>query len=282
MPALNGVKNSVANKAKKKGKNPMLLAIMISIILSVLVTLLLVLCAWKFVLEDKVYSAYSEQSDAGGYQVYKASRDIAQGEDINGAIEVITIPGSLMVSDALVSGSNTSGLKASTAISANTIIVNDDVYNPTTQDIILPSTREVYIDYLETPGVVTGDFIDIRLKVYSNSSGDVYKDSIVCSKKLVLDKTESGSVELLLSESEILNINSAVVEASMAEYGADLYVTKYVDPANQPKATVTYSGNGKQYSDAELKQAQERLKEIQSGKDNYSYPEINSNREGEE
>lgn len=275
MPALNGVKNSVANKAKKKGKNPILLAVLISIILSVLVTILLMLCAWKLVLEDKVYSAYNEQSNSGGFQVYKASRDIAQGEDINGAIEVITIPGSLMVSDALVSSSDTSGLKASTAISANTIIATDDVYNPTTQDIILPSTREVSIDYLETPGIVTGDFIDIRLKVYSDASGEVYKDSIVCSKKLVLDKAESGSVELLLSESEILNINSAVVEAATAGNNAELYVTKYVDPANQPKATITYSGSGKQYTDVEIEQAKERLKEIQSGKDSYNYPDIN-------
>lgn len=274
MAAINGVKKSSVVK-KAKGKNSGKKVITITVLISVLATLLTVAIAWKFEIEDRMYDKFLVESKAGQSQALRALRDIAPGESIDGAVEVVEVPGNLVISNALPINVDTNNLRASGTIVSNAIITTNNIYDPMTQDIVLATSRQVDVDYLETPGVNEGDYVDIRLKVYQDNSSETYKDEIVCAKKEILYKNEQGSIELMLSESEILNLNSAVVEAVDQTHTAKLYVTKYVDPANQPKAQVTYTGKGIQYTQDEILEAQNRLKAMQSGEGSYSSPEVN-------
>lgn len=276
MAAINGVKkSSVVKKAKGKDSGKGKKVIVITVLISILLTLLTVAVAWKFEIEDRMYDKFLVESKAGQSQALRALRDIAPGESIDGAVETVEVPGNLVISNALPSNVDTANLRASGTIVANALITNNNTYNPITQDIVLATSRQVDVDYLETPGINEGDYVDIRLKVYRDNSSDTYKDEIVCAKKEILYKDMQGSIELMLSESEILNLNSAVVEAVDQTHTAKLYVTKYVDPANQPKAQVTYTGKGIQYTQEELAEAQNRLKAIQLGEGEYSSPEVN-------
>lgn len=274
MAAINGVRKSSVVK-KTKGKDSGKKVIAITVIISILCTLLAVVAVWKFELEDRMYDKFLVESKAGQSQALRALRDIAPGENIDGAVEIVEVPGNLVISNALPTNVDTSNLRASGTIVSNAIITSTNTYDPVTQDIVLATSRQVDVDYLETPGVNEGDYVDIRLKVYKDNSSETYKDEIVCAKKEILYKDQQGSIELMLSESEILNLNSAVVEAVDQTHTAKLYVTKYVDPANQPKAQVTYTGKGIQYTNEEILEAQERLKQMQSGEGGFSSPEVN-------
>lgn len=261
MAAINGVKKSAVVK-KQKGKYGGGI-IAITAVISVLLTVLAVALFWKLYYETKVKDTVILELQQGQYQAYKATRDISSGEYIDGAIEVVTVPSSLVTPNALSSGSDTSVLRASGNIAANTIITTQNTYDPEMQDAMLSSSRIVQIDYLKTPGADVGDYIDIRLKVYKDNDMDTYRDDRVCSKKEILSKDENGNIELMLSESEILNINSAVIEATNPDQDGSVYVTKYIDPANQPKAPVNYDGKGVSYTADELREAQNKLKENQ-------------------
>ena len=83
-----------------------------------------------------------------------------------------------------------------------------------------------------------------------------------------------------------MNLNSAIIQAADTDDGkrGEIYVGKYVDPANQEKATITYQGKGVNYTDEELAEAQQRLQDqLNSGSsmeindsDDMNYSEDNS------
>lgn len=255
MAAINGVKKSAVVK-KGAGKRK---AVIFASAVSVLVTLLIAVTAWKFVWEGKVYDRFLLEAGEGSARAYKALRDIAPGEGIDELVAVTDVPGNLAVSNALTVGTDLSGLKASGSIAMNAIITNENTYDPEMQDVKLNTSREIEIDYLKTPGIEEGDYVDIRLRKYGAAEG--YRDEIVCSKKEIFYKDEAGNIRLMLSESELLNINGAVMETAYGQL-AEIYVTKYVDPANQSKASVTYTGKGIAYTEAEIKEAQQKLREM--------------------
>ena len=78
----------------------------------------------------------------------------------------------------------------------------------------------------------TGDYIDIRFELPTG------QDYIVLSKKEVINTNES-TVWLNVNESEILLLNSAMVEAWTIT-GTKLYAIEYVDAGMQDSAKVTY------------------------------------------
>lgn len=264
MAAINGVKKSSVVKKKKSGKFGAL-AVVMTVLITLLLTLLAVVAFWKYYYQEKVTNQVIVQMEAGQQKAYKAIREIESGEYLDGAVEEVVIPSSIKSSELIPLGTDLSLLKASGNIAPNSLITVRNSYDPELQNPILEKTRIYWIDYLDTPGVEVGDFIDIRIKTYKEGDENSYQDSIVASKIEILSKNERGDIQIRLSESDLLNLNSAVIEAAGRRVGDDkiegeIYVGKYVDPANQPKAAVTYNGKGISYTQEELREAQEILR----------------------
>lgn len=261
MPAVNGVKK-VTVSGTQKGKVGILVPILTAII-AILLTAIGFISFWKFYYEENYRDQIILEQSAGMHQAYVASRDISSGEYLDGALTLVTIPSSLVTTDLISTSESLSDLKASRDIAANTLVSTKNSYNPKMQNPILEKTRTYTINYLSTPGIQTGDFIDIRLKLYRNNNEATYSDTIVCSKLEIINKDDSGTIQLQLSESDILNLNSAIIQAADTDDGkrGEIYVGKYVDPANQEKATITYQGKGVNYTDEELAEAQQRLQD---------------------
>lgn len=259
MPAINGVKNSPVVK-NKQGKVSVL-AVVLSVVVSILITAAGFLVFWNFYYQENFTNQVIVQLESGETKAYRAVRDIAAGEYLDGAVEEVVVPSTLISSDLLLASDSLANLKASGAIAANSLITEKNSFDPELQNPVLESTRIYTVDYIDTPGVEVGEFIDIHLKVYSDEGGvESYQDNIVCSKVEILSKNESGVLQMRLSEADILNLNSAVIEATSKDVHGEIYVGKYVSPATQHKAPVTYDGKGIEYTYQELLEAQNQLK----------------------
>ncbi len=122
--------------------------------------------------------------------------------------------------------------KANTIISQSMIaraddVISDDVRKAEYNTVILP------ID------LMTGDYVDIRLMFPSG------QNFIVVSKKIVTIPDVNGeyipnTIQMDLSEEEILAMSSAIVEDWMMQGSAMLYATKYVEAGLQEEAIPTY------------------------------------------
>ena len=272
MPAINGVRNSAVVK-NKKGKTSVL-AVVFGVIIAILLTAAAFLIFWNFYYQEEFTNQVIVQMEAGEQKAYRAVRDIVSGEYLDGAVEEVVVPSSLISSDLLTVGDDISGLKASGNISANSLITEVNSYNPIYETPVIDSTRQYVIDYIETPGISAGDYMDIRLKVFTEDGGvSSYKDYIVISKVEVIDKNESGELTLNLTESEILNLNSAVIQAASQDTEGQIYTGKYVSPATQAKHIVTYDGAGAEYTEEELREAQEILRQ-QMGEDDQTTSDV--------
>lgn len=270
MSAINGVKKSAV--VKKQGVHKKGVSIAVASTISVLATTLVIASAWKLHFEEQYRDSLIVESSMVGQSVaYRAIRDISPGESISDAIEQVDVPGYLTVGNAIKSSDDIGNLRASGIIVANSIITTDNCFNPETQDVTLASSRQIQISGLDTPGVNSGDYIDIRLKQSNN--GEVIKDDVVCSKKLVISKDANGNIGIMTSEAELLNLNSALAETSLSENGiyTELYTVKYVDPANQPKSEVTYIGNGKNLIGSELIELQNTA---EAGENKFTQPTV--------
>ena len=272
MPAINGVRNSAVVK-NKKGKTSVL-AVVLGVIIAILLTAAAFLIFWNFYYQEEFTNQVIVQMEAGEQKAYRAVRDIVSGEYLDGAVEEVVVPSSLISSDLLTVGDDISGLKASGNISANSLITEVNSYNPIYETPVIDSTRQYVIDYIETPGISAGDYMDIRLKVFTEDGGvSSYNDYIVVSKVEVIDKNESGDLTLNLTESEILNLNSAVIQAASQDTEGQIYTGKYVSPATQAKHIVTYDGAGAEYTEEELREAQEILRQ-QMGEDGQATSDV--------
>lgn len=268
MSAINGVRKS--SVVKKQGAHKKGVIIAFTSTVSILATALVITGAWKLHFEEQYRNNIMLETSLAGQSVaYRAIRDIAPGENISGAIEQVDVPGYLTVGNAIQSSDDINDLRASGSILANSIITTDNCFNPETQDVTLSSSRQIQISGLNTPGVSAGDYIDIRIKQSSN--GEVIKDDVVCSKKQILSKDANNNIGIMVSEAELLNLNSALAELSDKDIVTEVYTVKYVDPANQPKSEVTYVGNGSSLTASELLELQ---KSTESGENEYSQPTV--------
>lgn len=278
MPAINGVKKKSTSLKRNQGSTSGL-SVFIAVVITAIVTLGVVFGLWKFVLQEKVYNSFVSETSNTEASVYVATRDILPGESIADAISLEQVPTNVAVSDALVMGSEITDLRASRTILARGIVTSTNTYDPATQDTVLTSSRFLTVGGLDSTNIDVGDYVDIRLEKSRNSgSSTSYEDWIVVAKKEILGKGVDGSLIMMLSESEIMNLNNAVLEAQAAnmselQEAADVYLAKYVDPVNQPKAKVTYTGAGSKYTQAELEEAQERIANITNGEEEYEHPE---------
>ena len=124
--------------------------------------------------------------------------------------------------------------KANTIMSQSLVarsneIATDDVRQQEYNTVVLP------ID------LTTGDYVDIRLQLPNG------QDFIVISKKRVTIPDVGGefltdTVQMNMSEDEILSLSCAIVEAYKIE-GTKLYATKYTDAGMQQASSPTYVVN---------------------------------------
>lgn len=122
-------------------------------------------------------------------------------------------------------------MKANTVLTRELVAQSDEV---NTDDV-----RVQEFNMITLPATLeTGDFVDIRLRMPNGV------DYIVVSKKEVTIPDVAGipstdTIEVKMSEDEILTMSNAIVEAYIMK-GSELYATKYTDPGNQTKSTPTY------------------------------------------
>lgn len=125
-------------------------------------------------------------------------------------------------------------MKANTVITNSLISLSDELQ---TDDL-----RQQEYNILSLPtDLITGDYVDVRFMLPSG------QDFIVVSKKKVsIPMTDgiylSDTVQINLTEDEILSMSSAIVEAVQLN-GSKLYATKYTDPGIQIAAVATYPVN---------------------------------------
>ncbi len=125
-------------------------------------------------------------------------------------------------------------MKANTVLASSFIARSDDI---DTADV----RQQEYNSFVLPVDLFTGDYVDIRLLLPSG------QDYIVTSKKMVTVPDVDGeyladTVQMKMSEDEILTMSNAIVEAYKIE-GAKLYATKYTDAGSQDASTPTYVVN---------------------------------------
>jgi len=130
---------------------------------------------------------------------------------------------------------------AKVAMKANTVITPQLIVR--SDSIITDDVRKEEFNMITLPiDLMTDDYVDIRLMTPSG------QNFIVVSKVQVdIPINDDGTyvpdtIRVDLREDEILAMSSAIVEAYGLK-GAKLYVTKYIDPANQQAAMPTYTPN---------------------------------------
>lgn len=124
-----------------------------------------------------------------------------------------------------------------------TIVTEDMVYISNNEnDTRINDTLRLYdIVGLTLPAnLKEGDVIDVRFLHPS------LPDFIVLSKKRV-EKADTDTIWLKLSESEIIMLSSAIIESYLIK-GSKMYATIYTDPGVQKASKITYPMNDRLYS----------------------------------
>lgn len=123
----------------------------------------------------------------------------------------------------------------------DTLLTKSMLIDPNLDETVIDSSRVLEINYVvNNQNLKEGDFIDIRLKKYSEEDPLNCHDYIVVTKKKVL-QNDGSSIYLKLNEDEIQKLGIAAVDAvAKDDLEGELYSTVYVDPYNQEKAVVNY------------------------------------------
>jgi len=166
-------------------------------------------------------------------EVEIVTRDIQSGELIRtNDLETRKIPKSVIADEALLSKELINGKIAKVDLPQNSPVTASVIYEDevTTRDI-----RNQEFGLIELPiKLKQNDYVDVRIKLPSG------QDYIVLSKKRVED-LQNGTVWYQMSEKEILNMSSAIVDAYIND--ASIYALTYVEPGIQEKAYTTYPAN---------------------------------------
>lgn len=104
-----------------------------------------------------------------------------------------------------------------------------------TNNLVDGNAREAEFNtFLINSNIKENDFVDVRI-VFPNG-----EDYVVLSKKSMKQvNLESNNCFLWLTEDEILNMSSAIVDAYLYT-GSKLYTTKYIEPNLQDASRITY------------------------------------------
>lgn len=224
------------NPMQRKARNSFLLGMLVMLLIAGVVIALLFMQLMK---KNKKEQEELQQS----VKVYVLNKDVSSGQKITTDMLVQrTVNKSLVPSNATgdISSLVEQEIVAKVSMKANTVITSELVSksdNVITNDV----RREEYNMFVLPMDLQTGDYVDVRIMF---PSGQNY---IVVSKKEVEIPVIGGinsddTIWMNLSEDEILNISSAIVEAYQVK-GSKVYVTKYTDPGMQEAATPTYPAN---------------------------------------
>jgi hypothetical protein len=219
------------NPMQKKARNAFLLGVILTMII-----VLIAAAAFYFLVYKK--GTITTSSNEKIVYAYRLTQDVKFGGDITSAmVEPVTVSekvapvgtfnskvqsGNKWTDQSYIPNKAKVDLKAGTILSSEvtyTEEVGNDVRLAEYNMITLPTTLQI------------GDTIDIRLKLGNG------QDFVVISQKQV-KSILGNTVGMNLSESEILMMNSAIVEAYVMK-SANLYAIQYID-GSQKEATKTY------------------------------------------
>lgn len=233
------------NPMQRKANNSFLLGILITLLITGVIIVLLLMQVSKLNAEKKA-------NDAKKVYAYVITEEVKSGTEIE-ASHVQGVEVSLGSTSEVIYSSKTkdgkgndiadltgallpTGLKAKVDLHPGTIVTSDITYE---DELVANDVRKQEYNIVTLPTQLqTGEYIDIRLRLPNG------QDYIVVSYKQVTIPTINGvdsenCIWVDLSEVEILNMSSAIVEAYKMN-GAKIYATRYVEAGMQEPANVTY------------------------------------------
>lgn len=235
------------NPMQRKIRNSFLFGFLIAIIIGAIVIALLFLKI-KGLKEDMVKLQTEEQFATT--EVYTVSEEIKATESIKN-ITTVTVPTSQVPKNAITdknladyaetnskgdiiqddSGNDIYQMKAKVDLTPNTLLTTDLVEKSSDTG----TYRIIEYTMISLPSLLEeGDYIDIRI-AYPTA------EDLVILSKVKVESTNTNTVWLKLSESEILMLNNAIVESYIID-GTKLYATRYANAA-QAALNTTYAPN---------------------------------------
>lgn len=236
------------NPMQRKVRNSFLLGVVAAIFIAAIVVGILFI---KIKGLNEEIEKMREKERVATTQVYTVSQEVKEGESVR-YLTTLTVATEKAPKNAITDenldnyaekdekgniivgedGNPIYQMKALIGITPNTIMTTDMVVMSEQAG----TYRMVECTSIELPSkLATGDYIDIRLELYTSSN------VIVLSKIKVEDST-TNTIWLKLSESQYVVLRNAILETYMLE-GSRLYATQFVDEAQAPLNT-TYVPSG--------------------------------------
>lgn len=215
-------------------------------------------------IEFNTRQAIEEEMARNQVSVWVVNKDVEQGDEVSkGVLKEKKISKELVPEN--ISNNDLEDKIARLDLNKNTILTNSMIVD--SEDRLTDDLRRQDYSHIKlNDGLEVEKYVDIRLKLKNGM------DFIVASKKKI--KKLNGSImHLDITEVERNYLNIATVHADIM--GGMLYTTIYVDPENQPAATVTYKPDKELQDIVEknpklveqsAKNLEERLKEIEEQK----------------
>lgn len=173
-----------------------------------------------------------EQANANSRSGYVATAEIKQGDIIQDGVNVTSSSFASNADQTTFADSSCINKQAVVDIPVGSPITNNVV--ATTMDKQLNERECTFINL--SANLKEGDFVDIRI-LFPNGEDPIVVSKVSVQKPVVL----SNLVYLWLTEDQITNLDSAVVDANL--HGAIIYTTKYIEPEIQPANVVNYQPN---------------------------------------
>lgn len=213
-----------SNPMQRKVRNSFLLGIFTMLLIVILIGVIVFFLVIKPKLDKEKQEAAIEY-----VKVSQLTTNVKSGDEIPaGAVKIVELPKTNVPADAIAGF--TGGI-AKVNLTAGTVLCQAIVAENETE--LDSSLRTVEYNVIAIPiGVNLEDTIDIRIS-FANG-----QDLVVVSKARVQD-IQGDIISLNLTESEILMMNSAIVEAFVVP-SARLHITKYTEPGIQEASATTY------------------------------------------
>jgi len=217
-----------SNPMQRKVRNSYLFGILTMLLISIIIGVIVFLLVIKPEMDAK-----KAEEQIIYVEACRLTTDVNSGDEISAAVvQTVTVPQTEAPTDYITMIDLTEGTKiAKVDLTMGTVLSEGLIVNDESE--LDNSLRLIEYNMLTLPIAINiGDYIDIRL-TFPNG-----QDLIVVSKKEVQD-IRDNTVSLNLTESEILMMNSAIVEAYIMP-SSNLYVVQYSDPGMQTAAIPTY------------------------------------------
>lgn len=189
---------------------------------------------YRYANPETAYNASQVKETSSGYAVTTATGDVPVTE-INGSY--YAAHQEIQNEEKVEYSLSQVPIVAKVTMAPNTVLTNTLIAK-STEKVTDDLRRQEYSVILITSQIVTGDYIDIRLRMPDGT------DYIVASHKeveipVIGDMDSPNTISIQVTEDEIVTISNAIVESYMMP-GSVLYASRYVEPGLQDKATPTY------------------------------------------